>query len=71
MWAYTGENILSALPSKNFPCVISHMVLKGGVQGFKKKMTTKMLKHKLENYSSISTWKINFFAQILRTHHLS
>ena len=34
MWAYTGENIFSSSPSKNFPGVISHMVLKGGVQGF-------------------------------------
>jgi len=37
MWAYTGENILSALPSKIFPGVISHMVSKGGIQGFSKK----------------------------------
>ena len=37
MWAYTGKNILSALPSKIFPGVISHMVSKGGVQGFNKK----------------------------------
>ena len=36
MWAYTGENILSALPSKIFPGVISHMVSKGGIQGFSK-----------------------------------
>ena len=37
MWAYTGENIFSASPSKIFPGVISHMVSKGGVQGFNKK----------------------------------
>jgi len=37
MWAYTGENILSALPSKIFPGVISHLVSKGGIQGFTKK----------------------------------
>ena len=37
MWAYTGENILSALPSKIFPGVISHIVSKGGIQGFSKK----------------------------------
>ena len=37
MWAYTGENILSALPSKIFPGVISHLVSKGGIQGFSKK----------------------------------
>ncbi len=37
MWAYTGENVFSALPSKNFPGVISHMVSKDGVQGFNKK----------------------------------
>ena len=34
MWAYTGENIFSSSSSKIFPGVISHMVLKGGVQGF-------------------------------------
>jgi hypothetical protein len=36
MWAYTGENIFSSSPSKILPGVISHMVLKGEVQGFKK-----------------------------------
>jgi hypothetical protein len=34
MWAYTGENIFSSSSSKNFTGVISHMVLKGKVQGF-------------------------------------
>jgi hypothetical protein len=34
MWAYTGENVFSSSPSNFFPGVISHMVLKGGVQGF-------------------------------------
>ena len=46
MWAYTGENIFSASPSNFFPGVISHMISKGGVQGFLKKMTTKYAEHK-------------------------
>ncbi len=37
MWAYTGENSFSSSPSKKIPGVISHTVLKGGVQGFIKK----------------------------------
>jgi hypothetical protein len=34
MWAYTGEKFISPTASKFSPGVISHMVLKGGVQGF-------------------------------------
>ncbi len=45
MWAYTGENFISPTASKISPGVISHMVLKGGVQGFLKKKTTKIVGH--------------------------
>ncbi len=45
MWAYTGENIFSSSSSKFFPGVISHMFLKGGVQDFKNKMTTRVVEH--------------------------
>ena len=45
MWAYTGEKFISPTASKFSPGVISHMVLKGGVQGFLKKKTTRVVEH--------------------------
>jgi hypothetical protein len=53
MWAYTGENVFSSSSSKNFPGVISHMVLRGRVtrvQGFKKKTTTRVVEHNFKKF---------------------